>query len=99
MAVIEHLVVRVPVAGQRRYLSADAEVWTAMLARQPGFAGKEIWADEDDPECLHLIIRWASREDWDAIPKPLLEATEAAFQAAIGGAFPVESCTAHRTLV
>ncbi len=98
MAVIEHLVVRVPVAGQRRYLAADTEVWTAMLAARPGFEGKEIWADEDDPECLHLIIRWSSREAWDAVPRPLLDATEAAFRAAIGGTFAIESCTAHHTL-
>jgi uncharacterized protein (TIGR03792 family) len=98
MAVIEHLVVRVPVAGQRRWLAADAAVWTATLARQPGFAGKEIWADEDDPETLHLIIRWASREDWDAVPRLLLDATEAQFRAAVGAEFPIESCTAHRML-
>jgi uncharacterized protein (TIGR03792 family) len=99
MAVIEHLVVRVPVAGQRRWLAADADVWTAVLSRQPGYLGKEVWADADDPETLHLVIRWASREDRDAVPRPLLEATEARFRAAVGAEFPVESRTLHRVLV
>jgi len=94
VAVIEHLTVRVPVALQPRYMTADAAVWTAALAAQPGYLGKEVWADLDDPERLHLVIRWASRADWDAVPRRLLESTEARFRAAIGAEIPIDSCTA-----
>ena len=98
MAVIEHLTVRVPLALQPRYLAADAAVWTAVLSAQPGYLGKEVWADMDDPERLHLVIRWASRADWDAVPRPLLDATEARFRAATGAEIPIDGCMALRVV-
>lgn len=93
--ILEHLTTRVPVADQPAFLAADAAIWTATLAAQPGFLGKEVWRDADDPAHLHLIIRWASLADWKGIPQSLLAETDARFTAALGRAYPIESCTTH----
>ena len=91
--VIEMLRIRVPVADQPRYLAADAAIWTQALAQNDGYLGKEIWSPHDDPEMLHLIIRWASRAAWHGVPQDVLMRTNAAFQAAMGQDYPVLSCT------
>lgn len=65
---------------RRRFLEADEAVWTAGLAREPGFLGKEVWLDEDEPGELVLVIRWASDEDWKGIPAGRLEALERRFR-------------------
>ncbi|MBI1415802.1 MAG: TIGR03792 family protein [Limimaricola sp.] len=91
--VIEHLTVRVPLSLQAAYLANDAAIWTATLAAQPGFISKETWRDAATPEMLHLIIRWASRDQWKAVPRATLEATESAFAAALGQSIPIQSCT------
>jgi uncharacterized protein (TIGR03792 family) len=90
--VIEWLQVTVPVADQARYLAADAKIWTAALAAQPGFLGKEVWVRADDPTAVNLIIRWNSRAAWKAVPGAVLAAVEAAFVAAMGQAYPVVAC-------
>lgn len=96
--VIEHLVLQVPVSLRPRFLQADAAVWTATLAAQPGFLAKETWADTADPDKLHLVIRWASREAWKEVPAPLLAETDARMTAAMGRACPVLSCTDYDVL-
>ncbi len=96
--VIEHLSFRIPMALQPRYLALDAEIWTATLATQDGFLGKETWADASDPDALHLIIRWTSHDHWHAVPKPLLADTDRRFNAALGQAFPALTCTAYDVL-
>jgi uncharacterized protein (TIGR03792 family) len=90
--VIEQLTFTVPPAFRRRYLALDAEIWTAMLAAQPGFLGKEVWVERDAPDRLHLIIRWTTREAWKAVPAALLADTDRRFAAALGQAIPVERC-------
>jgi uncharacterized protein (TIGR03792 family) len=96
--VIERLAFRVPIALQPRYLALDAEIWTAALAAQPGFLGKEYWAEAADPDVLHLVIRWASHDDWHAVPKPLLADTDRRFNAALGRPFTALYCTAYDVL-
>lgn len=91
--VIEMLQIRVPVTDQARYIAADAAIWTPALAQNAGFLGKEIWSPQDDPDTLHLVIRWASRAAWHAVPQDLLARTDAAFRAAMGRDYPVISCT------
>lgn len=90
--VIEWLRFSVPVADQARYVAADAAIWTKALALNAGFLGKEVWARADDPTNLNLVIRWASREDWKAVPEQLLADTDTAFQAAMGAVYPVLEC-------
>ena len=91
--VIEHLTLRVPFALRPRFLQADAQIWTATLAAQPGYLGKETWADADDPEMLHLIIRWQTRTAWKAVPVALLQETDARMIEAMGQPCPILSCT------
>lgn len=90
--IIEQLTFRVPVALRPRYLDLDARIWTATLAAQPGYLGKEAWVEAADPEVLHLIIRWRSRADWHAVPKALLAETDRRFAAALGQEVPVLRC-------
>ena len=48
-------------------MERDAQVWTAFLAQQAGFLGKERWVASDDPGHVHLVIRWASMAAWQAV--------------------------------
>jgi uncharacterized protein (TIGR03792 family) len=91
--VIEWLTIPVPAARQAFYLQHDRVIWTGMLAKQPGFAGKEVWQDPEQPDVLCLVIRWESLAHWQAVPKPELAATDRLFAAALGDSFPVARCT------
>jgi uncharacterized protein (TIGR03792 family) len=90
--VIEQLSFRVPLAEQTRFIAADAAIWTATLSDQPGFLGKEVWREADDPDHLHLVIRWIDRSLWHAVPPRLLAETEAAFVDALGVTYPLLRC-------
>jgi uncharacterized protein (TIGR03792 family) len=96
--IIEHLTFSVPPDLQPRFLALDAEIWTATLARQPGFLGKEVWSDGDHAETLHLIIRWTGRRAWKAVPADLLAMTDRRFAAAFGTPVPALSCVEHSVL-
>ncbi len=96
--IIEQLTFRVPAALRPRYLALDAEIWTATLAAQPGFLGKEVWVEADDPDSLHLIIRWQSRAQWKAVPTDLLADTDRRFAAALGQQVPVLRCLDQEVL-
>jgi uncharacterized protein (TIGR03792 family) len=71
---------RIRVDPERRdeWLAADEEVWTRGLSGAPGFLGKEVWQGEGGE--MVLVIRWRSQEDWDAVPKPLLDRLDRAFR-------------------
>ncbi len=90
--VIEWLQIRVPVADHARYVTADAAIWSAALARNDGYLGKEVWSHPQTPDILHLVIRWSSRAAWHAVPPDLLAATDAAFVAIMGQSYPVLAC-------
>lgn len=61
------------------FLEKDAEIWTAGLAREAGFLGKEVWLGGEETEVI-LVIRWESREHWEGIPKERLDAIEERFR-------------------
>jgi uncharacterized protein (TIGR03792 family) len=90
--VIEQLTFQVPLADQPRFLAQDVAIWTKALAAQPGFLGKEVWREAKASERLHLVIRWADRASWRAVPADLLAQTEADFVAALGIRYPVLCC-------
>jgi uncharacterized protein (TIGR03792 family) len=96
--VIEHLTLRVPLALRPRFLEADELVWTATLAAQPGYLGKETWVYAADPDTLHLIIRWQSRAQWQAVPANLLADADTRMADAMGQPCPVLSCTDYDVL-
>lgn len=79
--VIELQRLRVRPELRDRWLAADAEVWTAGLSREPGFLGKEIWLGEgDEGDEVVLVIRWRSKDAWEAVPKPRQEALDRVFR-------------------
>jgi uncharacterized protein (TIGR03792 family) len=90
--VIEQLTFQVPVAEQPQFLAQDAAIWTRTLAAWPGYLGKEVWREAAAPDRLHLVIRWADRAAWKAVPSELLARTDAAFVAALGTSYPVLRC-------
>jgi uncharacterized protein (TIGR03792 family) len=87
--VIELLKVKVPPEHREKYIQKDAEIWTTALASYPGFLGKEVWINPNDPTEIILIIRWATREHWKAIPQPDLDAIETKFTKAMGQYYPI----------
>lgn len=82
--VIEWLTYQVPEPQQDRFMALDDAIWTATLARQPGFLGKQVWRAPAAPDRINLIIRWTSRDAWHAVPADVLTRTDAAFLAAFG---------------
>ncbi|MEO0532132.1 MAG: TIGR03792 family protein [Planctomycetota bacterium] len=96
---IEELTFLVDVAGVDRFLELDNAIWTAHLAEQPGFLGKEAWRLDTDPAgdkaTVKLVIRWRSRADWNAVPLAGLEATETRFAKAMADVGSYELVKVH----
>ena len=87
--VIELLKVKIPPDLREKYIQKDAEIWTAALAKYPGFIAKEVWINPNDPTEIVLIIRWQTREHWHAIPEADLQAIALKFDAAMGKSYPI----------
>lgn len=87
--VIEFLTFTVPVEQRAAFLARDAEVWTAGLAQQPGYLGKEVWVEAENPTQVTCVIRWESLAQWKAFPQARLQELDAQ----MGGLLmPVSSC-------
>ncbi|TVP61839.1 MAG: TIGR03792 family protein [Nodularia sp. (in: Bacteria)] len=87
--VIELLKFKVAPEVRENYIQKDAEIWTTGLAKYPGFLGKEVWINPKDSTELILIIRWATREQWKAIPLAALQMIEEKFTQAMGKSYPI----------
>lgn len=87
--VIEWLKVRVEPDLREQYVQKDADIWTPALAEYPGFLGKEVWISPDDLSQVVLIVRWASFEEWQAIPTERLQQVEAEFASAMGDTYEI----------
>jgi uncharacterized protein (TIGR03792 family) len=87
--IIELLKVKVPPEQREKYIQKDAEIWTAALAKHPGFLGKEVWINPNDATEVIMVIRWATKEAWKAIPEAELQAIERKFSAAMGKSYPI----------
>jgi uncharacterized protein (TIGR03792 family) len=87
--VIEWLRFAVPEDWQKRFIAADAAVWTPFLASCPGYVGKQVWRNPARPDELVEIIHWQSREQWKAIAEADLARVDAAFLAATGREFEI----------
>lgn len=94
--VIEWLKVRVSPELREKFIQKDAEIWTAKLASYPGFLNKEVWISPENPSEVVLIIRWASREAWKAIPPDQLEKTEQQFTQALGSQQEIIEATQYQ---
>jgi uncharacterized protein (TIGR03792 family) len=65
--VIEHLRVQVPAEARQAWLDAERGSWDPWLRRQAGFVDRQLLWDPERQEGT-LLIHWASREQWQAIP-------------------------------
>jgi uncharacterized protein (TIGR03792 family) len=82
--IVEWLRFQVKPNLRERFIQQDAAVWTVALARYPGFLGKEVWISPERSDELALVIRWATRTQWKAIPGEDLEAIEQEFLSRMG---------------
>jgi uncharacterized protein (TIGR03792 family) len=85
--VIELLRFQVPSEQREIFIQKDDEIWTVSLAKYPGFLGKEVWINPNVPEEITLVIRWATREQWKAIPEKDLQPIYKKFDEALGFAY------------
>ncbi len=83
--VIEWLKVQVDPPLREKYIQKDDEVWTKQLSQYPGYLSKEVWIDPIHTDIVVLVIRWATRDAWKAVPAEALESTEKRFTQAMGG--------------
>jgi uncharacterized protein (TIGR03792 family) len=74
---------RIRVRPDRRdlYIKKDGEIWTAGLAREEGFLGKEVWRGEGSE--VVLVIRWRSEDDWKGIAQERLDELDRRFRAVV----------------
>jgi uncharacterized protein (TIGR03792 family) len=79
VAVVEHLRVKVPARARQAWLEAERGSWEPWLARQEGYLGRDLLWDAEREEGT-LLIRWASREQWKAIPLAEVEAVQERFE-------------------
>ncbi|MEM8604421.1 MAG: TIGR03792 family protein [Cyanobacteria bacterium P01_H01_bin.121] len=98
VSVVEWLQVEVPLAEQAAYLEAETAIWTGSLKDFPGFEGKEIWQDPQQPDSLTVVIHWRSQADWDAIPGAVVEAAEQAFSDRLGKEYSLTVTTKYAVL-
>ena len=77
--VIEHLRLKVPAAARQAWLEAEQASWEPWLRTQMGFLGRELHWDEQREEG-QLLIRWASRDLWQAIPAAAVEQVQQQFE-------------------
>ena len=79
VVVVEHLRIKVPADGRQAWLQAEQGSWEPWLQKQDGFLGRELLWDSAREEGT-LLIRWASREQWKAIPEAEVEAVQERFE-------------------
>ena len=79
VVVVEHLRIKVPADGRQAWLEAGQGSWEPWLQKQDGFLGRELLWDSAREEGT-LLIRWASREQWKAIPEAEVEAVQERFE-------------------
>ena len=79
VVVVEHLRIKVPADGRQAWLEAEQGSWEPWLQKQDGFLGRELLWDSAREEGT-LLIRWASREQWKAIPETDVEAVQTRFE-------------------
>ena len=79
VVVVEHLRIKVPADGRTAWLQAEQGSWEPWLEQQDGYLGRDLLWDSEREEGT-LLIRWASREQWKAIPEAEVEAVQERFE-------------------
>ncbi|MGB7563588.1 MAG: TIGR03792 family protein [Prochlorococcaceae cyanobacterium] len=78
---IETLRLRVPAAARPCWLQTEASSWEPWLAQQRGYRGRQLFWDRERQEGV-LLIGWATRSDWKAIPAASLDRMQKRFETA-----------------
>jgi uncharacterized protein (TIGR03792 family) len=95
--IIEWQKIRVRPELRDLYLEKDEEIWTAGLAREAGFLGKEVWLGEEGSQIeIILVIRWRSEEDWKGMPKERMDELDRRFRAALPEGWEVAEIRSYR---
>jgi len=79
VVVVEHLRIKVPADGRAAWLQAEQGSWEPWLEQHDGYLGRDLLWDSEREEGT-LLIRWASREQWKAIPEAEVEAVQERFE-------------------
>jgi uncharacterized protein (TIGR03792 family) len=69
----------VPAEGRQAWLEAEQGSWEPWLAQQEGFLDRQLLWDPTTEEGT-LLIRWADREHWKAIPTQEVQAVQERFE-------------------
>ena len=78
---MEHLRLQVPADAREIWVEAELQTWDPWLRAQKGFVGREVLWDNHHQEGV-LLIHWANRQDWKAIPEAMVAAVQESFEAA-----------------
>ncbi len=87
--ITELLRIRIAPEDRERYVQQEHDIWTAYIAKQPGFLRKEIWLNPEDDGEVILVIHWTTLAEQQAVPKAELEAVEQQFKLSFGTAYEV----------
>ncbi len=77
--VFELLRLHVSENGREAWLNAEKASWEPWLAKQSGFLGRELFWEKEKEEAL-LLISWASRDKWKAIPQEDIDNVQNLFE-------------------
>lgn len=77
--VFELLRVKVPAQHRQAWLAAEQASWEPWLTAQEGFLERRLFWDPQRQEG-HLLIRWASRDQWKAIGPEAVQAVQERFE-------------------
>jgi len=79
VVVVEHLRLKVPAEARQAWISAEQGSWEPWLAQQKGFLDRQLLWDPATEEGT-LLIRWANRKHWKAIPPQEVQAVQERFE-------------------
>lgn len=71
--VVEELTFEVAPAELEDWLVREGDAWDRRLAAHPGFLRKEVWQPDDGSGRVHVLVWWASVEEWKAVPRGVLQ--------------------------
>lgn len=80
VTVVEHLRLQVPADARDIWIEAELQTWDPWLREQKGFVGREVLWDNRLQEGV-LLIHWANRQDWIAIPESIVAVVQQRFEA------------------
>jgi uncharacterized protein (TIGR03792 family) len=79
VVVVEHLRLKVPSEARQAWIEAEKGSWEPWLAQQKGFIDRQLLWDPATEEGT-LLIRWAERDHWKAIPDAEVQAVQERFE-------------------